>query len=362
MSQITLDNVVKRFGSVVAVDHVSLTIAEGEFVALLGPSGCGKTTTLRLIAGLEIADEGRITIGDRDVTYLAPAARDVAMVFQDYALYPHMTILDNIGYPLKVRGVSTPERTARVTEVARELQIGDLLARRPSQLSGGQQQRASVARAVVHQAVAFLFDEPLSNLDAQLRLEARAFLKHLQNELGATSVYVTHDQAEAMALADRIVVMRLGKIMQVGAPLEVYRNPANTFVASFIGSPPMNLLSGKVLLGQGQFVLDDGETVIDMGQVYQRLERPPQDGQAITLGIRPEHITIHTEPRPFAIPGALYVVQPMGGETLVNVRVGSKLVTVRLFQDEPPALPEKVWLEPALEWSFVYGADGARLQ
>ena len=362
MSQITFENVVKRFGSVVAVDHVSLTIGEGEFVALLGPSGCGKTTTLRLIAGLEIADNGRITIGDRDVTYLAPAARDVAMVFQDYALYPHMTILENIGYPLKVRGIGKQERAERVTEVARELQIANLLERRPSQLSGGQQQRASVARAVVHQAVAFLFDEPLSNLDAQLRLEARAFLKHLQNELGATSVYVTHDQAEAMALADRIVVMRLGKIMQIGAPLDVYRNPTNTFVASFIGSPPMNLLSGKALIGQGQFVMDDGETVIDMHQVYQRLSNPPQENESITLGIRPEHITIHTEPQPFAIPSKLYVVQPMGGETLVNVRVGNKLVTVRLFQDEPPSLPEDVWLEPALEWSFVYGADGERIQ
>lgn len=360
MSQITFENVVKRFGSVVAVDNVTLTIGEGEFVALLGPSGCGKTTTLRLIAGLELADQGRILIGDRDVTYLPPAARDVAMVFQDYALYPHMTILDNIGYPLKVRGVSRAERARRVTEVARELQIANLLERRPSQLSGGQQQRASVARAVVHQAVAFLFDEPLSNLDAQLRLEARAFLKHLQNELGVTTVYVTHDQAEAMALADRIVVMRLGKIMQIGSPLEVYRNPANTFVASFIGSPPMNLLSGVALVGQGQFVMDD-ETVIDMADVYRQMSRPPLDGQEITLGIRPEHITIHTEPHPHAIPGQLYVVQPMGGETLVNVRVGSKLVTVRLFQDEPPALPDQVWLKPALDASFVYGADGERL-
>ena len=362
MSQISFENVVKRFGSVVAVDDVTLTIGEGEFVALLGPSGCGKTTTLRLIAGLEIADNGRITIGDRDVTYLAPAARDVAMVFQDYALYPHMSILDNIGYPLKVRGVSKQERATRVTEVARELQIETLLERRPSQLSGGQQQRASVARAVVHQAVAFLFDEPLSNLDAQLRLEARAFLKHLQNELGATSVYVTHDQAEAMALADRIVVMRLGKIMQIGAPLDVYRNPANTFVASFIGSPPMNLLNGKALIGQGQFVMDDGDIVINMQHVYQGLANPPRDNESITLGIRPEHITICTEPQPFAIPGKLYVVQPMGGETLVNVRVGTKLVTVRLFQDEPPALPEDIWLQPSLEWSFVYGADGNRIQ
>jgi len=188
MTQITFEHVVKRFGSVTAVNDVTLTVGDGEFVALLGPSGCGKTTTLRLIAGLEFADEGRIRIGDRDVTRLPPRARDVAMVFQDYALYPHMTLLENIGYPLKVRGVDKQERTERVTEVAQQLQIGDLLDRRPGQISGGQQQRASVARAVVHQALCFLFDEPLSNLDAQLRLAARAFLKHLQHELGVRTV------------------------------------------------------------------------------------------------------------------------------------------------------------------------------
>ena len=362
MTQITFEHVVKRFGSVTAVNDVTLTVGDGEFVALLGPSGCGKTTTLRLIAGLEFADEGRILIGERDVTRLPPRARDVAMVFQDYALYPHMTILENIGYPLKVRGVGKQERTERVTEVAQQLQIGDLLDRRPGQISGGQQQRASVARAAVHQALCFLFDEPLSNLDAQLRLEARAFLKHLQHELGVTTVYVTHDQAEAMALADRIVVMNFGRVMQIGAPLEVYRRPANTFVASFIGSPPMNLLAGTVDLGRGTFRLNGETPAIDMGALFRRLNGKLTDGQTITLGVRPEHLTPQVEPSPGAIPAQVYAVQPMGGEVLIVVRVAGKLVSVRLFRDEPPDLPPEVWLVPDLNVSFAYGADGNLLQ
>src|SRR5690606_21250099 len=261
MAKVILDKVTRRFGSVVAVDQVSLDIHDGEFIALLGPSGCGKTTTLRLSAGLEQADGGRIFIGDRDVTQLPPRDRDIAMVVQDYALYPHMTILENIGYPLKVRGVGRDELTRRVTEVAERLQIGQLLERRPGQLSGGQQQRASVARAVVHHSQVFLFDEPLSNLDAKLRVEARAFLKRLQHELGITAVYVTHDQAEAMALADRIAVMQSGRIMQLGAPLDVYRRPANLFVASFIGSPPMNLLEARVDIGARRLVINGGASL-----------------------------------------------------------------------------------------------------
>jgi multiple sugar transport system ATP-binding protein len=362
MTEIKFEQVVKHFGSVAAVDGVSLTVGDGEFVALLGPSGCGKTTTLRLVAGLEFADSGRILIGERDVTHLPPRARDVAMVFQDYALYPHMTVMDNIGYPLKVRGVNKRERTERVTEVARQLLIENLLDRRPGQISGGQQQRASVARAVVHQALCFLFDEPLSNLDAQLRLEARAFLKHLQHELGVTTVYVTHDQAEAMALADRIVVMNLGRVMQIGAPLEVYRKPANTFVASFIGSPPMNLLPGTVDLQHGQIHLNGPENAVQVGKLFERIGDRLADGQAITLGVRPENLTPLIEPSPGAIPAQLYAVQPMGGEVLIVVRVAGRLMSVRLFQDEPPDLPDQVWLLPDLNVSYAYDAEGNLLQ
>ncbi|NPV66892.1 MAG: ABC transporter ATP-binding protein [Anaerolineae bacterium] len=361
MAQITLENVTKTFGAVTAVDRVSLTIAEGELVALLGPSGCGKTTTLRLIAGLEIPDSGRIFIGDREVTRLPPRERDVAMVFQDYALYPHMNLMDNIGYPLKVRGVPREELRQRVQEVARRLQIGDLLDRRPSQISGGQQQRASVARAVVHEAQAFLFDEPLSNLDAKLRLEARAFLKHLQHTEGVTAAYVTHDQAEAMALADRIVVMNRGKIMQIGTPLDVYRNPQNTFVAAFIGNPPMNLLPCHLDIAQGVLVVDSNQAPLDLGLLRERIRVALKDGDSLTLGVRPENITLGAEPGPAAIPGKIYVTQPLGGETLVNVEVGDQLVSVRIFTEELPPLPEQVWLTLDLARTFLYGPDGERI-
>lgn len=358
MANVQLDSVTKKFGEVVAVDNVSLKVADGEFVALLGPSGCGKTTTLRLIAGLEAPNSGTIHIGDRDVTRMPPRDRDIAMVFQDYALYPHMTILDNIGYPLKVRGIGKEALTERVTEVAERLQIANLLERRPAQVSGGQQQRASVARALVYQAQAFLFDEPLSNLDAKLRLEARAFLKRLQKEVGVTAVYVTHDQAEAMALADRVVVMNHGRIMQDGPPLEVYRRPANTFVAAFMGSPPMNLLKCQVDLNQNVVVFDENGITLDISAQHDAWSKLLNGGMEVTLGIRPENITIHSEPVPGAIECRVYVSQPLGGEWLVITELGRELVSVRLFQDDPPELPETVWLTFDLERTFLYDSSG----
>ncbi len=361
MAKIQLENITKKFGELTAVNDVSLEVSDGEFVALLGPSGCGKTTTLRLIAGLEVPNEGRILIGDKEVTKLPPRERDIAMVFQDYALYPHMTLLDNIGYPLKVRGVAKPDMTARVTEVATELQIGDLLERRPGQVSGGQQQRASVARALVHQAQVFLFDEPLSNLDAKLRLEARAFLKHLQQEVGVTAVYVTHDQAEAMALADRIAVMNYGRVMQLGHPLDVYRRPANTFVAAFIGSPPMNLLPCEVDINAGK-ILFEGDRVLDIASYRERWGGVLKNGRDITLGVRPENIAISSTEVPGSIPSRVYVIQPLGGEWLVVTQVGGELVSVRLFQDEAPELSENVWLKFDLDRTFLYDKNGDLLQ
>lgn len=361
MAKIQLQNITKKFGELTAVNDVSLEVRDGEFVALLGPSGCGKTTTLRLIAGLEVPDGGRITIGDKEVTRLPPRDRDIAMVFQDYALYPHMTLLDNIGYPLKVRGVPKQQLAERVTEVAHELQIGNLLARRPGQVSGGQQQRASVARALVHQAQVFLFDEPLSNLDAKLRLEARAFLKHLQQEVGVTAVYVTHDQAEAMALADRIAVMNYGVIMQLDDPLEVYRRPANTFVAGFIGSPPMNLLPCEVDINAGKVIFEQ-DTVLDISEYRQRWDSVVKNGHKFTLGVRPENIAISTSQIGDGIPSRVYVVQPLGGEWLVVTRVGSELVSVRLFQDEKPELADVVWLKFDLERTFLYDQNGELLR
>lgn len=358
MARIVLDNISKQFGNFSAVDQVSLTMQDREFVALLGPSGCGKTTTLRMIAGLEIPTKGKIRIGDRDVTELPPRDRDVAMVFQDYALYPHMTTLDNIGYPLKVRGVGKDELRKRVTEAAKHLDIDHLLDRRPGQLSGGQQQRAAVARAVVHHAQVFLFDEPLSNLDAKLRVEARGFLKHLQHEIGVTTIYVTHDQAEAMALADRVAIMDHGKIIQVGTPQEVYRRPRTTFVASFLGSPPMNLLPCRLDLANKQVRIDGAAVSLQGVPEWNTLATRLRDSEDLILGIRPEHITLHPTEQPQAFPGEMYVSQPLGAESLLILRVGDKSVSVRLFTDEPPRFSGRVWLEPDAKRIFLYRAGG----
>jgi multiple sugar transport system ATP-binding protein len=338
MAGVTFRGVSKAFGTVTAVDDVSFEIVEGEIVCLLGPSGCGKTTTLRLIAGLEQPTAGTIHIGERDVTQVAPKGRDIGMVFQDYALYPHMTISDNISYPLKVRGVSKEERGRRAAEVAASLQIGNLLERRPAQISGGQQQRTSVARAVVHKPQVFLFDEPLSNLDAKLRLEARGFLKHLQQRLGVTAIYVTHDQAEAMALADRIAVMDRGRIVQMAPPLEVYHRPATTFVANFLGSPPMNLLPIRLDRRQGRTRFVSEAFTIEANGWHDRLASRVEHDEVLTLGVRPEHLTLGRAGDPWTFPGDVYAVEPLGPETLITLTVGDALATVRVFGDEPPAV------------------------
>ena len=361
MAKIILENLSKHFGSVKAVDQIDLVIQDGEFFALLGPSGCGKTTTLRMIAGLEVPTKGKIQIGDTDVTEQSPRERDVAMVFQDYALYPHMTIMDNIGYPLKVRNVTKAELHQRVTEAARSLDIDHLLDRRPGQLSGGQQQRAAVARAIVHHAKVFLFDEPLSNLDAKLRLDARGFLKHLQNELKITAVYVTHDQAEAMALANRIAIMDHGKVIQVGAPQEVYLKPKTVFVASFLGNPPMNLLPCTLDLAHKQVLINGSALDLQSLPQWADAERLAQDGEELILGIRPEHITLHHEQAPMSFPGEMYVTQPLGAEMLLLIQVGQNTVSVRLFTDEPPDYSGRVWIQPDPRRMFLYRASGELL-
>ncbi len=361
MAEVTFASVSKQFGNVRAVDDVTLTIADGEFVCLLGPSGCGKTTTLRLIAGLEHPTSGRIVIGQRDVTSLGPKERDIGMVFQDYALYPHMTIAENIAYPLKVRGVRSAERHDRAEEVAARLQIETLLDRRPAQVSGGQQQRTSVARALVHKPQVFLFDEPLSNLDAKLRLEARSFLKHLQRQLGVTAVYVTHDQAEAMALADRIAVMEGGRIVQQGPPLDVYRKPATTFVAGFLGNPPMNLLSVRFERRNGDAELIGTAFRFDVSALARKLEQKIADGDELVLGLRPEHLDLCREAEPWALPGEVFAVEPLGPETLITVTIGGQLATARIFSDEPPSVSGSVFLRVRPERLHLFRNSGERL-
>ncbi len=332
MARVLFENVTKEFGSVKAVNDVSLEIQDGELLCLLGPSGCGKTTTLRLIAGLETATSGRIHIGDTDVTRFSPKDRDVGMVFQDYALYPHMNLADNIAYPLKVRKVREAARMERAKEVADHLRIGHLMERLPGQISGGQQQRTSVARAVVHEPRVFLFDEPLSNLDAKLRLESRGFIKHLQQEMGVTAVYVTHDQAEAMALADRIAVMQDGVIVQIGSPLEIYRNPQTSFVANFLGSPPMNLFDAEVR--NGSFVGSSFELDAKGVKEHSALN----DGDSVTLGIRPEHVRVSPKPMKNSIASELYAFEALGPESILSFRIDEQLLVARAFGDDPPEI------------------------
>ena len=361
MARVVFDNVSKHFGSVKAADDVSFEIADGEFICLLGPSGCGKTTTLRLMAGLEQPTSGTIFIDERDVTHAKPKERDVGMVFQDYALFPHMTIAENIAYPLKVRGVGVNDRNARTQDVAKSLGIEQLLMRRPGQISGGQQQRTSVARAVVHKPQVFLFDEPLSNLDAKLRIEARSFLKHLQTELGVTALYVTHDQAEAMALADRIAVMESGRIVQMGPPLEVYRNPATTFVANFLGNPPMNLLPVELELGAATATLRSDGFELGVAAWRERLAGRFETGATLTLGVRPEHLRLTADEGSATLSGDIYTLEPLGPETLITCMIDGRLVTARIFGDEPPDLAQVAHFSIDPDHLDLFDHDGNRI-
>jgi multiple sugar transport system ATP-binding protein len=314
MAQITLDGLSKQYpNGVLAVDALDLTIGDGEFFALLGPSGCGKTTLLRTVAGLENATGGRLLLGEKDVTSLPPGKRDIAMVFQDYALFPHMDVADNIGYPLRIRGQRKVGRRAKAMQTGQGLGLDALMERRPAQLSGGQQQRVALARAMACQPSVFLFDEPLSNLDARLRLEARTFLKKLQKDLGVTTIFVTHDQAEALAMADRMAVMEAGRIRQVGTPSEVFHRPANTFVANFIGSAPMNLLAGEISIGGVQIA---GSTVA----VPAGTPSLPS-GTPVLLGARPEYVDLVAAGTTGALSGTVTIVENLGATALVSVQV-----------------------------------------
>ena len=313
--RVSLEGAVKRHGSFTALHGIDLDIKPGEFFALLGPSGSGKTTTLRILAGLEGLDEGRLLIDGEDVTVAEPGARDVAMVFQSYALYPHMTVYENIAFPLRMIGTGKGELDAAVRAAAATVRIDHLLTRRPGQLSGGQQQRCALARAIVRKPRLFLLDEPLSNLDAKLRLETRVELKKLQRSLDVTAVYVTHDQEEAMTVADRMAVFMEGRIVQIGAPDEVYARPASVEVAAFLGNPPMNLVPAR---------LDDGALVV--GEARFAASGAAVDGaRPVTLGIRPAALRLGAS----GIPARVYLVEHLGDDRIVNLEAEGRVLKMR---------------------------------
>jgi multiple sugar transport system ATP-binding protein len=336
LASVQLEGVEKRFGSTVAVHALDLEAEAGEFLVLLGPSGCGKSTVLRLIAGLEAPTAGKIFIGSTDVTNADPRDRDIAMVFQSYALYPHLSVRRNIEFPLRARHVPAAERARMVEAAAGSLQLEKLLDRKPAQLSGGQRQRVALARAIVRSPKAFLMDEPLSNLDARLRVEMRAELVDLHRRTGTTVIYVTHDQVEAMTMGARIAVMRDGELLQIGPPQEVHDKPSNVFVAGFIGSPPMNLLDGEVV---------DGAVKVDGGEVPLR---SPVGARSVVVGVRPEDLTVDPAG---SLEGTVSLVESLGHEHHVACRVGGasighRLVIVRLAASAtPPAIGEAVRLK-----------------
>lgn len=321
MAEIRVERVTKLYKQTRAVDDVSLTIDDGEFMVLLGPSGCGKTTLLRSIAGLEQIEGGRIVIGDRDVTEFPPRKRNIAMVFQSYAVFPHMTVYENIAFGLRMHRATKSDIDRQVREAAELLHIETLLERFPAQTSGGQRQRIAVARAIAMQPQVLLMDEPLSNLDALLRLEARAELKRLLSEIGSTTIYVTHDQVEAMSMGDRVAVMRSGKLVQVGDPLTIYDGPVDRFVGGFIGNPPMNFLAATIERRDGGFVAvlrEAGEIRLDADDVGNR------QGGAMLLGIRAENIELTDDGE--GLRGRVLVVEPLGSHNLVTIRLGGELL------------------------------------
>ena len=329
MARVTLTNILKKFDETTIIPDLSLAIEDREFVVLVGPSGCGKTTTLRMIAGLEVASGGAIRIGDREVTNVRPGQRNCAMVFQNYALYPHMTVRENIGYGMKVRRTAKDEIDRRTEEAAKVLGIEDYLERRPKQLSGGQRQRVAIGRAIVRDPDVFLFDEPLSNLDAKLRIEMRTEIKNLHRRLQSTVVYVTHDQVEAMTLADRVAVMNKGVIEQLAAPITLYEEPANTFVAAFIGAPSMNFLNARVVGANGTLNLRlEDETLLPIPADRHNRYAPAKD-RTVTFGLRPEHMS-GGEAGPAIAKVVPHTIEPLGPHTLIVGDLAGKRVTAQV--------------------------------
>jgi multiple sugar transport system ATP-binding protein len=341
MAELRIEAVTKKFGDVVAVNGASLVFEDGQFTVLVGPSGCGKTTLLRMIAGLEEVTKGSIYLGEQRINDVPPWQRNTAMVFQNYALYPHKTVFENMAFPLRARKVKKEERRKLIEQVAILLEIAELLQRKPRELSGGQMQRVALGRAIVRKPEVFLMDEPLSNLDAKLRVEMRAELKRLQKDLGVTTIYVTHDQAEAMTMGDKLVVMRRGEIQQVGPPEEVYLYPGNVFVAGFIGSPAMNCVNCRH---------DPGQNLLNAGSFTWPV--PPQyttalvrhQAQNLIFGIRPEDVSVEFAHVPQAVPARVYISEPMGKETLLTLETNGTMLKAITPPTIRPAIGEPVWI------------------
>ena len=347
MAEIQIRNVTKRWGSFVGVDNFDLTIPNREFLVLLGPSGCGKTTTMRMIAGLEDPTNGEILIGGKVVNDLEPKDRDVAMVFQSYALYPNMNVYENIRFPLKVRGIDPATHDASVKRASAMVELDEFMHRRPAELSGGQRQRVALARAIVREPNVFLMDEPLSNLDAKLRVSTRAQIKNLSHELSVTTIYVTHDQIEAMTLADRVVVMDKGVVQQVGTPTEIYNRPANAFVASFIGNPAMNLIQGEIV----------GGTFKAENTSISGLNAP--DGP-ITLGFRAEDAEVNSDGES-SINAPIYTLELLGDATMVSVRCGGVLVSAKTGKTFHAEIGDAISIGVPVEHCHLFDAEtGAR--
>ena len=345
MAQVELRNLVKAYDEVIAVNDVSLTVDDGEFVALVGPSGCGKTTTLNLIAGLLELTSGEILIDDRQVNDLDPKDRDIAMVFQNYALYPNKTVFKNLAFPLQMRKVRKKDIEIRVKETAKLLEIEHLLDRRPKALSGGQQQRVALGRALVRDPQVFLMDEPLSNLDAKLRVQMRAELKRFHQDLNATVIYVTHDQLEAMTMADKMAVMSDGFLQQYDAPEYIFRNPVNTFVAGFVGSPAMNLVECEISQnGEGPVLMGNTGWTYQLSPENAARALSSTDG-SLVVGLRHNAIPLHRSEQPNTIPAQIYTVEPTGDITFVHAKIGQDMMVLSIPPDEHVDADQDIWLD-----------------
>jgi multiple sugar transport system ATP-binding protein len=349
MARIRLVNIVKRFGDFAAVKKLNLEISDKEFLVLLGPSGCGKTTTLRSIAGLETVDEGEIWVDDIKVNDVRASERDIAFVFQLYALYPHLTAYENIAFPLKAQGEPAKSIKMKVEQVAKILQIEHILKRKPGALSGGDMQRVALGRAMVRRPKAFLMDEPIGTLDARFREEMRAELKRLHLDIGATTVYVTHDQVEAMSMGDRIAIMNLGELQQVGTPMEVYNHPANLFVANFIGSPGMNFTDCKYIReANGTPAVEFVSSHLDMRiplQYEKKISEKYEEGKELVLGIRPEDITVRSERIDGALQAEVYVVEPLGPNNIIDIKIGNNILKARSPASFKPKIGGAIWFK-----------------